>query len=179
MEQMMKANGRMERAAPKASQLHQHPLTMRGLGGLVVATRQYIAEESANSSKVVRRLAEDFAFIHLGDIRRPFKFLRQMEGFPPIRLGTVGFRRELVDDKNPARHYVAFVAVGYWLPYWPAMALLYLWEVAGYIRYGFKWSEADMLSGVTGVRHGHLVRHQGIEILPELMVRDLAANAVE
>jgi hypothetical protein len=120
-------------------------------------------------------LAEDFAYIHLHDFRNPIRFLRQMEGQPPIRLGTAGFRRELVDDRNPARHYMAFVAMGYWLPRLLALTVLYLWEVAGYLRYGFKWSEADMLSGLTGVRHGQAVRREGAEVLPALMERDLAA----
>jgi hypothetical protein len=155
--------------------LNPAALAMSGLPGLVRATRQYIVEANGDSSKVVQRLAEDFAYIHLHDFRNPIKFLRQMEGQPPIRLGTAGFRRELVDDRNPARHYMAFVAMGYWLPRLLALAVLYLWEVAGYLRYGFKWSEADMLSGLTGVRHGQAVRREGVEVLPMLMERDLAA----
>src|SRR5688572_17263650 len=78
---------------------------LRGLPGLVAATRRYIAEENGDSAAVVRRLAEDFAYIHLQDVWNPYKFLRQMEGAPPVRLGTEGFRRDLVDDHNPARHY--------------------------------------------------------------------------
>jgi hypothetical protein len=147
---------------------------MSGLPGLVAATRRYIAEEDGDSRKVVRRLAADFAYIHLQDVWKPYRFLRQMEGDPPIRLGTKGFRSELVDDHNPARHYMAFVAMGFWLPYLLAMAVLYLWEVAGFIRYGFKWSEADMLSGLTGVRHGNAVRRDGVAVLPGLMLADLA-----
>ena len=149
-------------------------LHMSGLPGLLAATQRYIAEEKGDSGKVMRRLAEDFAYIRLQDIRHLYKFLRQMEGNPPVMLGTKGFRRELVDDRNPARHYMAFVAMGYWLPYLLALAVLYLWEFAGYIRYGFKWSPADMLSGFTGVRHGNAVRHRGIEVLPGLMAADLA-----
>jgi hypothetical protein len=149
-------------------------LAMSGLPGLVRATQQYIAEANGDSGKVVQRLAEDFAYIHLHDFWNPLKFLRQMEGQPPIRLGTAGFRRELVDDRNPARHYMAFVALGYWLPRLLALAVLYLWEVAGYVRYGFKWSKADMLSGLIGVRHGQAVRREGIEVLPKLMQQDLA-----
>jgi hypothetical protein len=150
------------------------PQEMVGVAALIDATRRYIAEEGGDNGKVVRRLGEDFAFIRLQDVGNPYKFLRQMEGNPPIRLGTEGFRRELVDDHNPARHYMAFVSMGYWLPYWLAMVVLYLWEVAGYIRYGFKWSPEDMQSGLTGVRHGNAVRHQGIAVLPRLMERELA-----
>jgi hypothetical protein len=93
-----------------------------------------------------------------------------------MKLGTEGFRRELVDDHNPARHYMAFVAMGYWLPYFLALAVLYLWEIAGYLRYGFTWSPADMKNGLVGVRHGNAVRRNGIGVLPELMVADLAAS---
>jgi hypothetical protein len=149
-------------------------LNMSGLPGLIGATRHYIAEMNGDSAKVVRRLAEDFAFIRLQDVWHLYKFLRQMEGEPPIRLGTKGFRRDLVDDHNPARHYMAFVAMGYWLPVFLAKIVLYLWEIAGYIRYGFKWSPADMRSGRTGVRHGNTVRHHGIAVLPELMEAELA-----
>ena len=147
---------------------------MRGLPGLIEATRDYIAEYDGDAAKTVRRLAEDFAYIHLHDFWNPYKFLRQMEGQPPIRLGTRGFRHDIVDDKNPARHYIAFVAMGYWLPYVLAVMMLYLWEVAGFVRYGFEWSEEDMRSGWAGVRHGNAVRREGIETLPELMERDLA-----
>lgn len=149
-------------------------LYMSGLPGLIAATEQYIAEEEGDSARVVRRLAEDFAYIHFEDVRNPYKFLRQMEGQPPIRLGTKGFRRELVDDKNPARHYMAFVGMGYWLPYWMAICVLYLWEIAGYVRYGFQWSHEDMLSGLTGVRHGNAVRRESVALLPALMEADLS-----
>lgn len=148
----------------------------RGLSGLVVATRRYIAEEGGDSASVVRRLAEDFAYIHLHDVRNPYKFLRQMEGAPPIRLGTEGFRKDIVDDQNPARHYMAFVALGYWLPQLVALAMLYLWEIAGFVRYGFKWSHEDLTCGLLGVRHGHAVRRTGVEVLPMLMARDLASS---
>jgi hypothetical protein len=154
-------------------------LFMSGLKGLIAATERYIQEEQGETRRVIQRLSEDFAYIHWQDIRSPYKFLRQMEGSPPIRLGTQGFRRELVDDHNPARHYMAFVAMGYWLPYWLAMAVLYLWEIAGFIRYGFTWSQADLQSGLVGVRHGNAVRRVGIEILPELMTTDLAADVSE
>jgi len=151
-------------------------LTMGGLAGLIAATRRYISEADGNNGKVIRRLSEDFAYIRWQDAGHPYKFLSQMEGSPPIQLGTKGFRPELVDDHNPARHYIAFVAMGYWLPYALAIAVLYLWEVAGYIRYGFKWSPEDILSGKIGVRHGNTVRRQGVSVLPELMAADLATD---
>lgn len=150
-------------------------LKTSGLAGLIAATRRYIVEADGDSSKVVRRLGEDFAYIRWQDVGHPYKFLSQMEGNPPLQVGTNGFRHELVDDLNPARHYIAFVAMGYWLPYWLAIVVLYLWEVAGYLRYHFTWSPKDILSGKIGIRHGHRVRHEGVELLPELMAADLAA----
>lgn len=151
-------------------------LKKSGVAGLIKTTRRYVAEGDGDSDTVVRRLAADFAYIHLDDMRNPLKFLSQMEGAPPIKLGTGGFRPELIDDRNPARHYMAFVAMGYWLPKLLALAVLYAWETLGYVRYGFKWSAADMRCGLTGVQHGNAVRRQGVDVLPELMVRDLAAD---
>lgn len=147
-----------------------------GVATLVKATRRYIAEADGESGAVIRRLAEDFAYIRLQDVGNPLKFLRQMEGAPPIRLGTRGFRPELIDDRNPARHYMAFVAMGYWLPRLLALGVLYVWEILGYVRYGFTWSAADMRCGLTGVQHGNAVRRHGVEVLPDLMARDLAAE---
>ena len=165
-----KTEGRAEDAP------HFSALKMSGVAGLIKTTRRYVAEGDGDSDAVVRRLAADFAYIHLDDMRTPLKFFRQMEGAPPIKLGTGGFRPELIDDRNPARHYMAFVAMGYWLPKFFALAVLYVWEALGYVRYGFKWSAADMRCGLTGVQHGNAVRRQGVEVLPELMVRDLAAD---
>src|SRR5687767_6358620 len=109
-------------------------LFMSGLAGLIRATQRYRAEEQGNTAQVIRRLGEDFAYIRWQDVGKPLTFLRQMAGEPPIRLGTQGFRRDLVDDHNPARHYMAFVVMGYQLPYLLAVAVLYLWEIAGYLR---------------------------------------------
>jgi len=153
-------------------------LEMGGLPALIAATQRYISEANGNSDNVVRRLSEDFAFIRWQDVRHPYKFLAQMEGNPPVQLGTAGFRPELVDDHNPARHYIAFVAMGYWLPYPLAVVVLYLWEVAGYLRYGFQWSPEDIRSGMLGVRHGNVVRHKGIARLPGLMDADLAVKSM-
>jgi hypothetical protein len=168
-----KANMAPQRAASGA------PLDscyMGGLQGLIATTRHYIAKEG-ETSQVIQRLGEDCAFIRWQDMRSPLKFLRQAAGHPPLRLGVEGFRPELVDDKNPARHYMAFVVMGYHLPYLLALVVLYLWEIAGFVRYGFKWSKPDMQSGLIGVRHGQAIRRQGIEVLPELMAADLGVKA--
>jgi hypothetical protein len=174
MEQIMNADEMNDGAIPK----EDFSPKMSGLAALIAATHRYIGEAAGDSGKVVRRLSEDFAYIRWQDVGHPYKFLSQMEGNPPIQLGTKGFRPELVDDRNPARHYIAFVAMGYWLPYWMAVVVLYVWEVAGYIRYGFTWSPEDILSGKIGIQHGNTVRRQGVEVLPELMATDLAAPHV-
>ena len=101
------------------------------------------------------------------------RFLRQMAGAPPLQFGVEGFRRDLVDDLNPARHYTAFVFTGYWLPRWAALLVLWLWEVAGFVRYRGEWSWPDVSSGQVGIRHGRLVARYGPTVLPGLMAADL------
>ena len=149
---------------------------LAGVDGLIAAASRLAAEAMAarkSNAWVIRRLGEDYAYIHLADLRHPIRFLRQMAGQPPIRLGTDGFRRDLVDDANPARHYIAFLVVGYWLPPWAAVATLWLWEIAGFIRYRGVWSWPDLASGYVGIRHGRLARRYGVAVLPALMASDL------
>jgi len=120
------------------------------------------------------RIGEDCAFIRLRDLVNPLRFLRQMAGAPPLRFGTAGFGPQIVDDQNPARHYIAFVFVGFWLPLLPALLLLYAWELAGFVRYRGEWSERDVLCGKIGLRHGALVRRHGPAILPGLAAAELS-----
>lgn len=148
-----------------------------GIDALIAAASRYALEAGAaglGTAQVIRRLGEDFAYIRLQDIWRPRTFLRQMAGAPPLRIGTRGFRAEWVDDAHPARHYVAFLVTGYWLPTWAAMLVLWLWEMAGFVRYGGKWSSRDMASGRLGIRHGRMVRRYGAVILPSLLASELA-----
>jgi hypothetical protein len=149
------------------------PRLLTGVAALIAAAEALVAAYSDDSGAVIDRLGEDFAFIRWADVRRPLRFLRQMEGAPPLQVGQAGFRRELVDDQHPARHYMAFVVMGYHLPWLLAVAVLWLWEVAGFVRYGGKWSQADMRSGYVGIRHGRAARQQGAGVLPGLMARDL------
>lgn len=122
----------------------------------------------AGSAWYMLRIGEDCAFICLQDLWQPGRFLRQMAGSPPLCFSTDGFNAKLVDDPNPARHYIAFVFVGFWLPRLPALAVLYAWEVAGFLRYGLQWSSKDVECGLAGLRHGALVRQYGPTILPSL-----------
>lgn len=140
------------------SQLAQHfPLTPRGTTDFVLTLSDYCA------------------YIRLQDVRYPYRFLRQMEGNPRMRFATGGFKNGLVDDENPARHYTAFLFVGFWLPNGVGLVALWLWELAGSVRYG-AWSQADIRMGYVGLYHGRLVRRYGHTILPSLMARDLVES---
>ncbi|MCB9138234.1 MAG: hypothetical protein H6642_07805 [Caldilineaceae bacterium] len=137
-----------------------------------------LARSAAPGRQGTRRfiieIGERYAYIHLGDMMHPLRFLRQMAGAPPVTFGVSGFRPAVVDDANPARHYTAFVWTGYWLPLPLAILALYAWEAAGYFRYGFHWSRTDMHNGRIGLRHGRAVRRDGPAVLARLIIRDLA-----
>lgn len=104
----------------------------------------------------------------------PFRFLRLAAAAPPLQFGTGGFTSSVVDDFNPARHYIAFVFVGFWLPQCLALGLLYLWELAGFIRYRGRWSSKDIVCGRIGIAHGAWVRRVGPLALPGLAAAALA-----
>ena len=127
----------------------------------------------AGAAWFVLRVGEDCAYIRLQDMWRPLRFLAQMAGDPPLRFAVTGFDPALVDDFNPARHYIAFVFIGFWLPRLPALAVLYAWEVAGFLRYRFQWSQKDVRSGLIGLRHGAWVRQCGPVVLPGLAAGEL------
>ena len=114
------------------------------------------------------RIGEDCAGICTHDVTRPYRFLRQMAVAPPMQFGATGFSPAFTDDGNPARHYIAFVFVGFWLPAPLAIAVLYAWEMAGFVRYGGYWSPKDIANGQLGIRHGRAVRGSGPTVLPGL-----------
>jgi len=123
-------------------------------------------------------VGEEFAFIRLRDLWRPWRFLRQMAGAPPIRFGVEGFNPDLVDDANPVRHYVAFVVTGFWLPRPLATWVLYSWELLGFVRYRGYWSPRDMACGRIGITHGAQVRKRGPGVLAGMVRRDLSSSPV-
>ena len=131
----------------------------------------------AGSVWFVLRVGEDCAGIRTQDVGAPLRFLRQMAGAPPRQFGTSGFAPEIVDDDNPARHYIAFVFVGFWLPAVLATPLLYLWEVAGFVRYGGYWSPKDVVNGRIGIQHGCWLRRTSPALLPALVAGALADRA--
>jgi hypothetical protein len=112
-----------------------------GLADFIATAKKYAHDAPVGrrgTAAFVLRIGDDFAFIRLRDIWRPIRFLRQMAGAPPVRFGTVGFDPALVDDRNPARHYTAFVVAGFWLSAPLALALLLGWEVLGLCS--LRWS---------------------------------------
>jgi len=133
-------------------------------------------EEKQSTKEFIEQIADRYAYIRLADLHRPIQFLKQLSGKPPVRFGTAGFRAAIVDDQEPARHYTAFVFVGYWLPLILAQPLLWAWEILGFFRYGH-WSQPDIRSGNLGIRHGRAVRKAGPAVLPTLIQRDLSEHA--
>ncbi|MFN8440904.1 MAG: hypothetical protein U0175_09050 [Caldilineaceae bacterium] len=134
------------------------------------------SEQHTGANAFILKIGDDFAFIRLSDLHHPFKFLKQLAGAPPVQFGTKGFRSDIVDDKNPARHYTAFVFVGYWLPYALGWLVLWGWEILGYFRYRFQWSPNDIRCGMIGLRHGRAVRREGAQVLADYIRRDLKSS---
>lgn len=147
-----------------------------GLSGFVtylMACANGCVDDKTGRRAFIARIGSDCAGIHLENVKQPVRFLREMQGNPPLRFGTSGFAPSLVDDLNPARHYVAFVVVGYWLPLLLGLGVLYLWEIASFFRYRGSWSQKDVRSGIIGLRHGRAVAHSGVGVLAGLAARDL------
>ncbi len=145
---------------------------LRDLHDQIDAARQ----QGRGTRDFVLQIAERYSYIRLADIKNPIRFLKQISSNPPICFGTAGFRQSIVDDQEPARHYTAFVFVGYWLPIVLALPVLWAWEILGFFRYG-KWSQPDIRSGNLGVRHGRAVRKAGPTVLPTLIQRDLSERS--
>ena len=141
-------------------------------------TAQSVADARTTHAFILE-ISDAYAFIRLQDWRHPVRFLKQMSGEPPIKFGTTGFKPTIVDDKNPARHYTAFVFVGYWLPAPLAVIVLWAWEILGFFRYRFHWSWRDLECGYIGIRHGRQVRRQGPVVLAELIERDLVEEEIK
>ncbi len=161
------------------------PTALNQLGGMaafLADVEQCVAAAPpgwAGSKKFIRTISDRYAFIRLEDLKHPLRFLKQAEGNPPFQFGTRGFKSTIVDDKNPARHYTAFVFIGFWLPTLLATLVLWIWEILGFIRYGGQWSPNDMRCGQVGIRHGRFVRCDGPTVLPDLIRRDLAEDGYD
>lgn len=80
------------------------------------------------------------------------------QGVTP-QFGSSGFRSELVDDRNPARHYVAYLAVGFQKGGLPGAAIAVGRELPGVCGGGC--SVEDIRLGVIGASHGASLRPNG------------------
>jgi hypothetical protein len=152
-----------------------------GINALIADVSRHAAQATPGwwgKVQFVLQISEAYAFIRLRDIYHPLRFVKQLVSAPPSQFGTTGFRADLVEegDENPARHYTAFVFIGFWLPGILAHWALWGWEILGYLRYHFHWSPEDMRVGRLGIAHGRLVQRFGPTILPSLIARDLAAT---
>lgn len=133
--------------------------------------------DDVGTMSFILHIGEQFANIRVQDLyRHPLRFLLQVNQAPTLRLGSSGFAAPLVEGPhdNIARHYSAFVFVGFWLPAPLAAPFLWLWEILSFFRYRGHWSQPDIRSGQIGIRHGRLVRCYGPTILPGLIAGELA-----
>lgn len=150
----------------------------RGFSGFLQDVNMMVdnaTEQQLSRRDFIMQIAERYANIRLDDIGRPLRFLIQLSGRPPVCFGAQGFRLAIVDDREPARHYTAFVFVGYWLPTFLAILVLWAWEMLGFVRYRGQWSQPDIRCGMLGIRHGRAVRKMDPSVLPQLVARDLSA----
>ena len=148
---------------------------LRAFVATIEEKAQSCNDDRSGRRQFVSELGSLCAGIHSDNMwRHPIRFLREMQGNPPRQFGTAGFHPEVVDDANPARHYMAFVVVGFWLPKILAIPVLYLWEIASFFRYKGHWSQKDIHSGMIGIRHGRAVASEGVQVLAPLARRDLA-----
>jgi hypothetical protein len=56
-----------------------------------------------------------------------------------------------------------------------SLLLLYVWEIAGFVRYGGVWSSQDLASGRLGIIHGRWLQRTAPVVLPGLAAQ-LAAR---
>lgn len=148
-----------------------------GVDAFIADVSRRAAAARANSTfRFILDISADYAYIHLHDAWHPVRFLSQLASAPPVQFGTAGFERALVDDDAPARHYTAFVFIGFWLPKRLSTCVLWGWEILGFFRYGGDWSSPDIRMGRVGIRHGEFVRRYGPTVLPGLIAAELAAK---
>lgn len=150
----------------------------QGIDGFIADVACHVQscpDDRAGKLRFIREISHDYAYVRLSDLKNPIRFLIQAAGKPPKRFGREGFKPPLVDDNDPARHYTAFVFVGFWLPTSLAILTLWVWEILGFFRYRGLWSHGDVLLGYVGIRHGRQVRRVGPSALPKLIDQDLRA----
>lgn len=154
----------------------EQPVRHRGIDGFIADVELHVQacpDDRAGKLRFIRGISHNYAYVRLSDLKNPIRFLTQAAGKPPKRFGRRGFKPTLVDDDDPARHYTAFVFVGFWLPTGLAVLTLWVWEILGFFRYRGLWSHGDVLLGYVGIRHGRQVRRFGPSVLPGLIDQDL------
>ena len=147
----------------------------RGCHGFIEYVENLIeraAEEQRRPAWIMGTLARECANVDLRRLRRPLRFWHSLRELPPVRFGRDGFRRALVDDYHPARHYCAFLALGFFLPAWLAVPFARLWEWAEGVVFG-EYSPRDVALSELAIRHASALRRAGIDELPALIRRDL------
>lgn len=133
------------------------------------------AAQKRGATWFVLELARQAANVDFGELRRPWRFWRRLRQEPPVCFGPRGFRPALTDDFHPARHYSAFLLVGFFLPNPLGAAFAWLWERAeGWLLGSF--SPRDVGLARLAVRHGRAVRHEGPAALPALIRRDVCGE---
>ena len=133
------------------------------------------AHEGRRTRWFMLELARQCGNVDLSRLGHPIRFWRSLRELPPKRFGNIGFRAELVDDFHPARHYVAFLMIGFFLPYPLALAFGWLWERAEGIVLG-EFSPRDVALGRLAIAHGRTVRQAGPAALPALIRKELCCG---
>jgi len=133
------------------------------------------APANRGSAWFVLTLARQCANVDLSSLRRPVRFWRSLREEPPVCFGPRGFRPALTDDHHPARHYCAFLAAGFFLPYPLAVGFGWLWEHAEGWFLG-QFSPRDVALGRIAVQHARIVRREGPDALAALIQRDLCQD---
>lgn len=154
-----------------------HPRATAGHYGCAgfAAYVEYLLRQGAGRPPrwVVLTVARDCANVDVGRLPwRPLAFWRGLRTRPPVTFGPAGFRPTLVDDSEPARHYAAFLGVGYFLPAPLDLLFARLWERAEGIVFR-QYSAIDLALAELAVRHGRRARREGPAILPALIRADL------
>jgi len=150
----------------------RRPDSCRRFVAYVAEQAERAAGERRGARWLALTLAHQCANVDFHLLRRPLHFWRALRQEPPVCFGPRGFRGSLADDFHPARHYSAFLMIGYFLPYALAAAFAWLWEAAEGIFLG-GYSRCDVALSRIAVRHGNILRRQGPAALAPLILRDL------
>jgi hypothetical protein len=108
-----------------------------------------LARDTKSDAEFIQVLAEQMAGFPNGNSEAA------PHGVTP-QFGNTGFRSDLVDDANPARHYAAYLAVGFQKGGLPGAAIAVARELPGICGGGC--SVQDIRLGIMGANHGASLR---------------------